>query len=375
VTGWEYKDSPGEEEVTAELPPEPLDVVNPANWQDLAVPQRRWIVPNWVPMGVATGLYGPPGHGKTLIVQQLMTARAIGMPWLGCAVTRGRSIGFLCEDDEDELHRRQEAINRFYSCAYEDLDDYVRLVPRLGEDNTMMFFDNGRPLTMPFYDQVIQEARSFAADLVIVDTVADSFAGNQNDMGQVRAFVQFGLAGIARAIDGATLACAHPSQYGKATGSGESGSVQWDAGFRSRAYLTSPKTNGEIPEDGDRILTRVKANYASRNETIELAWRDGVYVAKRAPTGILGSIARRTCERVFVDMLDRVTAEGQRVSHNSRAGNYAPRIFALRPDREGFKRDDFEHAMHNLLARREIKVATYKDLHRNPHECIVRNSA
>jgi RecA-family ATPase len=281
----------------------------------------------------------------------------------------------LCEDDEDELHRRQEAINCFYGCNYGDLGDFIRFVPRLGHDNVMMTFKDGRPLVTPFYHQVLEEALRFGADLVVVDTVADTFSGNQNDMGQVRAFVQFGLAGVARAVGGATLACAHPSQYGKTTGSGESGSVQWDAGFRSRGYLDSPKPNGEMPDDGDRVLTRKKANYASRNETIELTWRDGVLVAKHAPTGILASITRRTCERVFGDVLDRVTAEGQRVSHNSRAGNYAPKIFALRPDREDFKKADFEHAMHNLLARKEIKVAMYTGVHGKTHECIVRNSA
>jgi RecA-family ATPase len=374
VTGWGYNDSPEQEAVAAQ-PPEPLHLINPANWQDLAVPQRRWIVPDWIPIGAATGLYGPPGHGKTLIVQQLMTARAVGKPWLGCSVVPGRSIAFLCEDDEDELHRRQEAINCFYGCNYRDLGDFIRFVPRLGHDNTMMTFKDGRPLGTPFYHQAIEEALRFGADLVIVDTVADTFGGNQNDMGQVRAFVQFGLAGIARNVNGASLACAHPSQYGKATGSGESGSVQWDAGFRSRGYLNSPKPNGEMPVDGERILTRVKANYASRNETIELVYRDGVYVTKYAPTGILASITRKTCERVFGDMLDRLTAEGQRVSHNPRAGNYAPRIFALRPDREGFKRADFERAMHTLFANKQIKVAPYTDVHRNKAECIVRYSA
>ena len=36
-------------------PPEPLYVVNPAKWQGMLVPERRWIVPWWIPFGVARG--------------------------------------------------------------------------------------------------------------------------------------------------------------------------------------------------------------------------------------------------------------------------------------------------------------------------------
>lgn len=109
-------------------PPEPLYVVNPEKWQGRFAPERSWIVPGWIPIGVATGLYGPPGHGKTLLVQQLLTATALAQPWLGRPAARVKSLAVLCEDDEEELWRRQEAINRFYGCEHSDIGDFVRLV-------------------------------------------------------------------------------------------------------------------------------------------------------------------------------------------------------------------------------------------------------
>jgi RecA-family ATPase len=344
------------DEDAATLPSEPLHVINPAAWQGQPIPQRRWIVLDWIPYGVATGLYGPPGHGKTLILQQLMTATALTKPWLGQAANRIKSIAFLCEDDEDELHRRQEEINRHYKCEYADLRDFVRFVPRLGYDNVMMTFRDGRPLRTPFYDQVLSESRSFGAQLVILDTIADTFGGDQNTMGHARQFVQ-GLAAIAREIDGAVVAAAHPSQHGKATGSGESGSVQWDAAFRSRAYLDMPKPEGgEAPDDDARILSRVKANYARKGETIPLRWQNGVFISTATPTGIFGSIQRKTCEHVVLDFVEQMTREKQWLSINKRAGNYAPRIFMQRPPeaRQGFKTPDFERAIQGLLARGEL---------------------
>lgn len=353
--------------------PEPLHVVNPASWEGQLVPERRWIVPDWVPSGFVTGLYGPPGLGKTLLLQQLITARATANPWIGCPVTRGRTIAFLCEDDEDELHRRQEAINEFYGCTYRDLDAWVRLVPRLGYDNVLMTFKDGRPELTPFYGQALEETLRFGADLAIIDTIADTFGGNQNDMAHARQMVQFGYGSFARAINGAVLASAHPSQSGKSSGSGESGSVQWDAAFRSRAYLDTPPVNGSAPPENARVLTRKKANYASRNEAIELTWKNGVLVPDRAPGGgIIGYIQRKAAKRVFLDILDKITAEGRNASENSHAPNYAPKLFAGRPDNEDYRFADFKRAMEDLFSEEVLRNQPYKGRNGRTGEHIVR---
>jgi RecA-family ATPase len=155
------------------------------------------------------------------------------------------------------------------------------------------------------------------------------------------------------------LALAHPSLTGINSRSGSSGSTGWDAIFRSRLYLSTPKSEEEEPPDPYvRVLTRKKANYATREESIDLRWRDGVFIATQAG-GIVGAIDQRTCERVFLDLLDATMAEKQPVSLNSRAGNYAPRIFAQRPNRGRFGKSDLERAMQSLLANREIINVPY----------------
>ena len=67
----------------------PLRPVSPIVLADLRPPPRRWIVPEWVPAGVVTGLYGDGGLGKSLLAQQLQTAMAIGEPWLALPVESG----------------------------------------------------------------------------------------------------------------------------------------------------------------------------------------------------------------------------------------------------------------------------------------------
>jgi RecA-family ATPase len=343
----------------ADRPASPLRVIDPRAWHGVPIPERRWLVPEWVPRGVVTGLYGPPGTGKSLLALQLMTSTALGKPWLGMPVEPVRSVGVFCEDDDDELHRRQNAINReLYRCDFADLGD-MRLLPRLGEDNILMTFgSDGRGAPTPFFSQLAEMAQAERANLVVIDTIADTFGGNQNDAGQVRQFVQFGLGRLARMIGGAVMACAHPSRAGQNAGTGESGSVQWDATFRSRLYMSAPPKgeDDEIIDPDARVLTRKKANYAARDDVIELRWRDGVF---STGGGVGLGDDRPDAATVFLAQLAKMTEEGQSLSHNHRAGNYAPRVFLDRREHWGYRQKDFERAMQSLFERGEIRVEGY----------------
>ena len=86
----------------------PLRIINPADYYGHVIPARRWIVQDWIPYGVVTGLYGDGGLGKSLLAQQLQSACACGGEWIGQVAEHVKSIGFYCEDDADELLRRQE---------------------------------------------------------------------------------------------------------------------------------------------------------------------------------------------------------------------------------------------------------------------------
>jgi RecA-family ATPase len=339
-------------------PIDPLSFVNPATLDGIPVPPRQWLVPEWIPLARVTGLYGAGGEGKTILAQMLATACAIEAQWLGLSARRCGSLLLFCEDDLDEMHRRQDDINRHFGCTFADISA-VRWLPRLGADNALMIFD-GRPRLTPLFEQLLGAAKEHEAQLIVTDTLADVFSGNENDRGQARAFAQVALGLLARETQGAVLALAHPSRSGMNSGSGESGSTAWIGTFRSQLYLSTPKGDQDEPADPNaRVLTRKKSNAARRDETIELCWKDGVFVSTSAPMGIIGSIQRRTCQRVFLDLLNKTAAEGQPVSSNSKAGNFAPRLFASRPDRERFTKPDFEHAMQALFASQQITNEDY----------------
>jgi RecA-family ATPase len=350
-------------------PKQLLKPINPATIYGPA-PPVRWLVDDWVPLGRVTGLYGVGGAGKTLLIQMLATSCAIGRPWLGIPTMRARSILFFCEDDLDEMHKRQEHINRHYECSMSDLEPMLWL-PRLGDDNILMDFA-GPPAVTKVFHELVDTARDHGTQLVGIDTLADVFGGSENDRGQARNFAQQALGFLARETKGSVLALAHPSRIGVTSGTGESGSTGWDGAFRSRLYQEIPKPEaGDDPDQGLRILTRKKANWARRDDTISMHWSDGVFIPDQVSTDIIASIEKKTAQRVFLDLLDRVTTEGQHVTSVT-SGNYAPRIFASRPDRERFTKADFEKAMHALFADGEIRIETYKHVSRHYREHLVR---
>lgn len=238
-------------------------------------------------------------------------------------VARCRAFGVFCEDDEDELHRRQAAINRALALSFGDLGD-MQWISRVGSENLLASFSaDGRGLPTPFFDQLGNAACAFGARVVVVDTAADAFAGNENIRPQVRQFINL-LARLARRIGGVVILLAHPSQTGKSTGSGDGGSTAWNNSVRSRLYCRrpgSPDAKGQS-RDGDeasdpdvRILSRLKANYAAAGVDLAVRYDRGAFVLASdasAAIGARGPGRERDAERAFLSALRELEAKGMR---------------------------------------------------------------
>src|SRR5690606_31010764 len=69
-------------------------------------PPRRWLVPELMPRGNVTLLYGDGGLGKSTLALQLAVSTALGGHWLGRPVVQGEVLYLSAEDDAPELHRR-----------------------------------------------------------------------------------------------------------------------------------------------------------------------------------------------------------------------------------------------------------------------------
>ncbi len=268
-----------EEFVLNNKSPRKSKTIDTTAWTNTA-PERKWIIKDWLPVGSVTALYGDGGVGKSLLAQQLMTAAGIGKSWLGIDIQQMRTYGVFCEDEEEELWRRQCAIHKLYQLDMEssDFHDNVCLSSRVWKNNILMVFNNKDVGQLTHYFQeLLEDIELFQPKLVILDTAADLFGGNENNRSHVRQFIQNCCGRIAEAIKGAVLLCAHPSDSGIVRKTGTGGSTAWNNSVRSRWYLSKPEKACTCPND--RVLCRMKSNYsASEQDKISLYWHNGSFM-------------------------------------------------------------------------------------------------
>jgi RecA-family ATPase len=341
----------------APLPPlQPLSPWITADTLAARNPQpRAWHVEGLIPARTVTLLGGDGGTGKSLIALQLAASTAAARPWLGLPVTAGRAVYVSAEDDREELHRRLADIARAEGIAFDDLER-LTLRSLAGEDALLAHAQkNGTLSPTPLFRDLDQRLGDEVPALLVLDTLADLFPGNENDRTQARQFVGM-LRGLAIRHDCTVLMLAHPSQSGLNSGSGTSGSTAWNNSVRSRLYLDRVRDEGYEADPDARTLMTKKANYGRTGGEIALRWQHGVFIAQEAETGLDRMAATAKAERVFLKLLRLFADQGRRV--NSKGGpNYAPKVFAGHPDCEGVNKRAFGQAMERLLSGGAIAIA------------------
>jgi RecA-family ATPase len=332
-----------------------LRLINPVQWTDQPVPEREWIVKDLIPAKTVTLLSGDGAAGKTTLALQLATARALGRDWISTMPAPGRTLFLSAEDDADELHRRLDAIRTHYGATFEEMAD-LQLVDLVGENAVLGEIGRtGIISAAPIFDAVVSVIEGSRADLVVIDALADAFAGDENNRSQARQFIGL-LKRPARTYGCAFLCLAHPSLYGMSSGKGTSGSTGWNNSVRSRLYFESAKaTDGSEPDPDLRVLSVQKANYGPKGAPIAVRWKAGVYVPEGGVSSLDRMALKVRAETTFMELLRQFNMQGQDVSAKPCA-TYAPAVFASHPKSEGIGKVHFAAAMQELLSREEIRI-------------------
>lgn len=326
-----------------------------AKLKDKAVLPRPWLVPEVIPSRTVTILGGDGGTGKSLLAKLLTTAAVTGGSWIGLPVNGGPAIYFTAEDDEDEVHRRLDDILTATGGDYDDLENLI-ICSHAGKDALLATQASTTGPLQPtdLYRRLDMRMAAVKPVVVILDTLADLFPGNENDRAQARQFIGL-LRALAIKHDCAVILLAHPSLSGLNSGSGTSGSTAWNNSVRSRLYLERIVQDGYEPNPDARVLRTMKANYGRTGGEINLTWRNGVFVADAPVTALDRMASTAKAERVFLALLRLVNDQGQTVNSNAGA-YYAPKFFADHPKSEGVTKSAFRAAMQTLLAEGKIHI-------------------
>lgn len=264
-------------------------------------PKRNWLIENWLPTGEISSLYGDGGIGKSLLALQLAASVAAGCPWLGLDVTEKMPVlAVMAEDRDDELHRRIHSIRSSAEYNFSDLEkSNLFLWSTAGFSSVLAHVDQDTAKKRDFYFALDKELGLLlkGQKLLILDTLSDVFAGNENDRQSASRFIKVVLHSLITKHELTILLLAHPSITGQNTGTFSSGSTAWNNSVRNRLIIRPHED--EALKDKYRVIECVKSNYAKAGETVTIYWENGVYKSIESGEDIFSEVDEANKEIVY----------------------------------------------------------------------------
>lgn len=332
-----------------------IETVNAASLAGKPVPRQEWLVQDMIPKNNVTMLAGDGATGKSLLGLQLAVAVATGGCWIGFRPEIGRALFLSAEDELDEVHRRLVCM----APRLEILDN-LDIIPLAGKDAVLAAPDGGNGLLKetPLFKAIRHIIAKHRPDLLILDTLADLFGGDEIKKVQARQFIAM-LRGLALDFGVTVLLLSHPSQSGMNSGSGMSGNTAWNNSVRSRLYFERRVVNNNnqrsIEDDVNiRVLKTMKSNRAAIGGQIVVRYDKGMFVREEAST-LNARDAAHQADNVFLSLLAQFDREGRTVS-DMPGPNYAPKIFSEHADANGVTKLAIKRAMDRLFKAGRIKV-------------------
>jgi RecA-family ATPase len=340
---------PDADAMSSELP---LQLISPATWSGTTPPDRDWRWLGFIPNHQATLLTGAGATGKSLLSQQMATCIGMGLPILGVQVAESPSLYITCEDDADELHRRQFSICQHLGVSLESTLERLYLLSLYGElgNELCTFADDDTIVVSDRYAAIVSTCQHLGIRHVVLDNTAHLFTGDENKRSHVTSFLNL-CNRMAREIDGSVVIVGHPNKAGDSY----SGSTAWENNVRSRIFMSRVLDDNGVAMDPDaRVLRNEKANYSRQGNQIDFRWYNGAFalgsdMAKNDRDNLAENILAATENDAFLRCLDILTEQKRKVSASVN-GNYAPRLMARMPEGNGFKVKQFEVAMERLFS-------------------------
>jgi hypothetical protein len=299
---------------------------------------------------------GRGGIGKTLIAQQVGSALALGRSYIDEIAKPHTVLMWACEDDRDELWRRQVAIATYFDVPLEAFKDRLIIEPRRGLDNTLLAPVHGAPKFTKLMDELVAQVNDYRAEVVIVDNTGQTFGANENERHPVTMFMN-ALAGLGCGRRIAPIALAHPA---RAAGSEFAGNAAWENAARMRWFMgdTLPdvkQDEGAEPDPLVRYLAKRKMNYSVKDYR-KLRFLAGVLHPSEAPT-VSDNVERaEQALAVVLEGLKRIADMGLVATASSASPGFLPRLLVEHKLEEGYTKKELADAMRAALTRGLLRV-------------------
>jgi RecA-family ATPase len=210
----------------------------------------------------------------------------------------------------------------------------------------------GPLIVTSLYEELEKLCENVDPSLVVLDTLADLFGGDENNRSHARQFIGK-LRHIAIEQRCAVVLLSHPSLSGTASGSGLSGSTAWDGSVRARLYMERVDECEHRRDPDRRRISLKKSNYGRLDQEFYVRYHKGSFVRE---SHVVDALDRTLwAEQVFLSLLGQYSEQGRDVRPNPGSG-YAPHVFANDPQAQGITKKAFSDAMNRLFATGRIAV-------------------
>jgi AAA domain-containing protein len=324
---------------------------SPLNWAELAQrnpPPREWFIQHWLGAPGNVLFAGRGGIGKSLLAQQIGTAAAMGIDFIDHIERPLKVLMWACEDEEDELWRRQVDICGLLGIELAALSERFIVEPRLGLENTLFSLQYGEPKVTPLFGELVAQINDYKADMTILDNVGQIYGANENDRHHVTSFSNI-LHSAYHGRRGVNVLIGHPS---RSAGSEFSGNAAWENAVRMRWFLSDrlpdEEQDEEPPKDNARVLAKRKTNYSSKDYR-RFNFENGVLVPEQvevnAAPGMTDYLRRKRAESTVLAAVPALNSKSLWTTHSPASRErYLPKRM-------------LDHNLATDFSRRELEVA------------------
>lgn len=370
--GWDVADADWTPDQAAAWLRDAIPGIRAMDWHTLGAhtpPTREWLIDEWLGVRHPTLFVGPGGVGKSLLAQQTGAALSVCAPFFGPAPPRAlRVLMWMCEDDHDELWRRQVAISHWLKHPIQDFTNLI-IIPRFGLDNTLLSTEFGRPIWTPLLAELREQCSDLKADVCFIDNIGQVFGANENVRHDVTVFIN----GVSGACGQTTpVFLGHPS---RGAGSEFSGSSAWENAVRMRWWFSDrlPDDKSDPEEERDesiRFLSKRKTNYSTKDFR-QFNWNDGVFETSTVPSSEDDALRSTMARRVVVHSIEKLSAMDV-FGSDSPSANYLPSLIVKFGLSDGLPPAVLARAMRALMLDGTIvKGVVGKDKARRPRYGLV----
>lgn len=165
-----------------------------------AIANQQWLIDNVIPADAFGVIYGPSGAYKSFIGLDLSASIASGKTWHGNDVDNAGHVIYMAAEGATGLHLRKKAWEIRYQKPLKNLGILGCAVTINETIECQLLVD----LCLAAADELQEPVR-----MVVIDTLARSFAGDENSAAEMGAFVR--SCDRIRAATGATVLVIHHS--------------------------------------------------------------------------------------------------------------------------------------------------------------------